>query len=118
MIVKWWKEADEPAPLICMVPEDSTYIVEDAGKAILCVSLYLTNCSLAYVENFVGNPQASGPLRQAATRALLAYIAQQASRRGYTRLICLAPNLKLRDYYKKIGFTQTADNLFSFSKEI
>lgn len=119
MIRRWWIDQGEVAPTEGMLPESSSFILEDEyGIPLLCVSLFLTNCELAWVENFVGNPQLRGELRQAGTILLLDHIAQFAAKLGYVRLVCQASNDKLRAYYSKIGFTETLSGLTSFAKEI
>lgn len=117
MIQEWWldhAEAEIPAGFF---PLNSTWIAEIDGVPALSVSLYLTNADVCYVENFIGNPTSVGPARREATERLLAYITRKASEFGYTRMVCLAPNEKLREYYKKIGFTETGTGLTSLVKE-
>jgi hypothetical protein len=119
MLNEWWRRHDELGPLPSMVPAETTWVLEIDGCPALSVSLVLTNVpEYCYVENFIGNPELAGPARQSAVADLLQYIEEFARSKGYRRLFCMAHRGPLKQRYQEIGFTQTLDNVGTFSKEI
>jgi hypothetical protein len=119
MLDQWWRTSGELGPLETMIPPESTWVLEIDKRPALSVSVIRTNVrEYCYVENFIGNPELKGPLRKEATLSLLQYIQNYARERGYRRMLCLAHRGPLKARYQEIGFTQTLDNVASFSKEI
>lgn len=117
-VLSWWVNSREVAPLKTMMPIDSSFIAEIDGHPALAVCLYLTNTKeICYVENFAGNPEFKGSIRNKATRVLLDRISEFAANLGYKRLICMSEKPVLKAYYEKIGFTRTLDGVATFTKE-
>jgi hypothetical protein len=118
MVESWWIKAGEIAPLESMMPTDSTFIALIDSVPALSVSLYLTNTpEVAYVENFIGNPDLRGPIRKEATQILLDHISSFAHAAGYKRLMCMTEKSALKSHYQSIGFTQTLNGVATFIKE-
>ncbi len=115
-VINWY--GNEPSPTSDMMPLESTFICEISKVPALCVTLYLTNSSVAYIELFIGNPDIKGPLRREAAQALVNHFQRFAREKGYTKLLCLAPNEALRRYYQKLGYTPTIDNVSVLLKEL
>jgi len=118
MIKSWWDHAKEFAPIEEMMPLDSSFIAEINGRPALAVCLYLTNIpTAAYVENFIGNHEFRGQLRNDATIILLDHLGKFAKSLGYKILVCMTEKPILKAYYEKIGFTKTLDGVATFAKE-
>ncbi len=119
IVTSWWAAANEVGPTEDMLPPDSTFIAEIAGEPALCVTIYLTNTrSLAYVENFAGNPALKGGERRLAARLLSDYIANFARSLGYKNLICLAHREPLVRRYQELGFKPTITNVTAFVRSL
>lgn len=118
MVKSWWDIQNEFAPLETMMPLNSSFIAEIDEVPALAVCLYLTNTpEVAYVENFVGNPELKGTSRKEATNILLNHITKFAFEMGYKRLLCMSEKPILKAHYEKIGFTKTLDGVATFIKE-
>lgn len=109
----------EPAPSDAMLPLDSTFVLEHEGKPFLAVTMYLTNSKeFCMLDNFIGNPELSGPLRRDFTRLLLNYCEGVAIALGYKKIFCMATNEKLAAYYEGLGFTPTCNTVTTFIKTL
>lgn len=118
IILSWWKAENEIAPIETMMPLDSSFIANIDGQPALAVCLYLTNTpEITYVENFIGNPEFRGSVRNKATHILLDHINNFAAKLGYKRMLCFSEKPALQSYYEKIGFTRTLDGVATFVKE-
>ena len=116
MLSTWWIDSKEPGPLKEMLPEDSTFILEDRGTPVMSVSLYLPNCKfMAYVENFVKHPDYDN---DNAAFILSKHIEDFAKDRGYSILVCLSYKDKLKQRYQELGYVKTLDGLSSFVKDL
>lgn len=114
-ILAWWKASGETPPLPTMMPLESSFVAEVDGRPALAVALYLTNTpELAYVENFIGNPQAKGVARREAAYALSHHIANFAKGRGFRRLMCLTEKPALKTRYMELGFHPTLGGVTAF----
>jgi len=115
----WWKFYDETPPSRLMMPEDSSWILEDDDGPLLCVTVYLTNSKeLAWVDNLIGRPKADKSLRREATMELLKYIGNVSRELGYEKLFCFSEKPELKRYYMDIGFIPTMDNVTTFVKPL
>lgn len=118
MVAWWWNTSGEVSPLETMMPLDSSFIAEIDGVPALAVCLYLTNTpEVAYVENFIGNPELKGVSRVSASHVLLDHISKFASDLGYKRILCMTEKDVLKNHYQKLGFTKTLDGVATFVKE-
>ena len=117
-VKSWWDIQKEFAPIETMMPLNSSFIAEIDGFPALAVCLYLTNTpEVCYVENFVGNPEFKGHVRNKATEILLDHLSTFAGSLGFKRLLCMSEKEVLKNYYSKIGFTKTLDGVATFTKE-
>lgn len=115
MVEKWWGLSGELAPEPEMMPTESSFIAEVDGCPALAVALYLTNTpSLAYAENFIGNPEVKGPKRSQAAHVLSDHIAAFAYSKGYRRILCMTEKPVLKSRYMELGFTPTLDGITTF----
>jgi len=117
MIKSWWDFYKEQAPELIMMPETS-YIMSVDSKPILCVSLFLTNGPLAWIDNYVGNPELKGSMRKECGHILLTYLEDTAKDAGKDRMFCMSINQKTTKRYIELGFTKTCENITTFIKEI
>lgn len=96
----------------------STYIVESEGKAMAMLSLITTNSDRAYLEYALGNPEAEGHARRFCFTKLVQYMEDLAKGLGYDKVVCLAPNEALSDYYSTFGYSPNRPGLTLMVKEI
>lgn len=114
----WWGAVNEPAPPLDLIPE-TTFIIRYNDAPILALSLFLTNCKgVAYLENFVGNPDFKGAIRRDAAQALVDYACNFAAALGVMRVGCLAYRDKLKPRYEQLGMIKTLDNVSSFARDL
>lgn len=116
ILYTWWLKANEPAPLPGMLPENSTFILEENNKPLASICIYFTNTKeIAYLENLVKDPEFKN---KQAIQQLVEFSENFAKELGYKRLICLTRKEKLKNRYQELGYQKTLDNLSSFVKEI
>lgn len=119
MIYNWWSVQKEQAPLLGMLPEESTFVLELNKQPALCVTIYLTNTKeLAYVENLVGNPELKSKERKEATYHLNEHLKEFAKSKGYKRLVCMSEKAQLKNYYTSLNYTETLNNVSTFVREL
>ena len=115
----WWEANNEAAPTLSLMPLESTFVAEWEGKPLLSVTLYLTNCKeIAFVENFIGDPEAKGPLRKEAGQVLQRYIEKWAKAAGYNRLMCTLLTEPLKPRYEELGYKTGVSGVSLMVKEI
>lgn len=120
MLKSWWIKQDEFPPTKEMLPEESTYILEIEGLGpIVSITLYLTNTrEFCILDNFIGNPDFSGPARKEVSEIIISHAEKQAKELGYKSIMCMALKDKLKDYYQTFGYVKRFDNLATFNKEL
>lgn len=115
----WWKEHAVQGPDLDMLPEESTFIVEnEAGEKSLCATVYLTNACLAWADNFVRNPQVKAAYQFQDTVQLLKHLERFAESRGKRILFCMSISNSTDILYRKLGFKQTASGASTFIKGV
>lgn len=117
LIKSWWDHYKEQAPELTMIPETS-YLMYVNNQPILSVSLFLTNGSLAWVDNYIGNPAMKGSIRKECGVILLQYLEDVAKDNCKDRIFCMSMNEKTSQRYIELGFIKTASNISTFIKEI
>lgn len=115
----WWKAHNEPVPPRELIPE-STYIVETSdGRPWVCLSLIEFNTPwIAWSAGLVSNPEVDYHGRKEAVKELWDTVANVAKAKGYKNLLCIAPNKKLENRYKDLGFEVTKINQTFMVKEL
>lgn len=98
MIKSWHKEAPEQGQL----PLDSSFILENNGIPTVCVSVILTNASICYMDNMVGNPEVKD--RKDATKAIIEYAWQFAKNKGYKYSVAFTKHNKLAERHIQMGW--------------
>lgn len=117
MIKEWWNAYKEQAPELDVMPETS-YIMFIDNKPILSVSLFLTNGVIAWIDNYIGNPELKGSVRKECGHILLTYLEDVAKSAGKNRMFCMSMNEKTSKRYIELGFNKTCENITTFVKEI
>lgn len=119
MIQEWWKAHGEVPPIAEMLPCESTFIVEDAGIPALCVTVIMTNTTVAWVDNLVASPAFNPSAERKLAVAFLNESIEGFCRvRGYTKLFCMAHKEGLVLRYNELGYKKTCENIRTFLKEI
>lgn len=118
MICSWWNRADMPSPSKGLVPNESTFIFELESKPVLSIAVYFTNTEMAYLENFIANPDFKSPVRKQASKLIVDHAMCFAKGLGFTSICCFAVNDKTAKRYEELGMRKTVDNLKSFIKEL
>lgn len=116
-IKSWWEQAKEIAPDTKMMPETS-YMMYYNEQPILSVSLFLTNGPIAWVDNYIGNPEFKGEVRKQCGKLLLSHLEEVAKLNGKDRLFCMSMNDKTSKRYTELGFNKTCSNISTFIKEL
>lgn len=116
MLKSWWIEAEEVPPTKELIPS-TTYILEDRGTPVMSLSLYTTNCTvLGFLEAFIKNPMYYDS--QVSSFKLVTHAENEAKKLGCEILVCMSFEPKLKERYQQLGYTNTVNNLSSFSKSI
>ena len=115
MLSSWWADHNEPGPIPEMLPEESTFVLEDRGTPVMSVSVYLTNSCIGYVENFI---KCSGYDNKDAAVILNNHIQDFAKSRGVKIHISLSYREQLSKRYQELGYMNTLNNLSGFVKHL
>jgi hypothetical protein len=115
MLESWWKYTNQAGLTESMLPNETTFVMEIDSVPASCVCLYLTNCyELAYLGNFVSNPELKGPKRHEANKELMKFIKDFANESGYKHVLAFAKEEKLKTHFETLGMRKTLKNLDSF----
>lgn len=99
-------------------PPESTYVLE-LDQPVLLVCIYYTSCpTLAFMENFCGNPDFKGEKRRELGHHLLKHCEDEARARGVKRLIGQSASEKLTKRWLELGFKMQIEQMSSLIKEI
>jgi hypothetical protein len=118
MICSWWNSADMQAPTPGLIPSESTFLIEVENKPVMSIALFLTNTEMAYLENFIANPEFKSTMRKHVSQLIVNHAIGFAKNLGYKRVCCLSVHDKTSKRYEELGMRQTTENLKSFVKEI
>lgn len=112
----WWAvTTGEIIPLNLYGPKWS-YVAEEEGQPVACVSLLLTNSpEFAYFNALVGNPQSDN--RAEAVELLINTLEDEAKILGFKRVFLFAENDKMINYYQAKEFKKVK-SLTCLSKEL
>lgn len=116
-ITRWWDECEQRFDL-SFIPLVTTFVAEIDGELALSMSLICTSTPIGWLEFFVGNPKWAGNIRKEATIVLVDHMVTTARNLGFRRLFCMAPCLRLSDYYVELGFTKTGEGILTLIREI
>jgi hypothetical protein len=101
------------------MPVESTFVLEDSGRAVMSISVLLTNSNeVAFLENFVADPEFRGPARSEAATMLVEHARSFAKQRGYKRVLCFCYREGLKRRYQELGMTPALDNVLILSREL
>jgi hypothetical protein len=118
MLQEWWKARGEFPVTDDMMPEGTSFILEDGGKPLVSMCYITTNVkAAAYCANFVSDPESDRETRRAAVKELFEFIDSQRKSRGYKNLLAFGYKPKLRERFEALGFRATLD-VTSFVKTL
>lgn len=119
MIQTWWKTQNEFPPTLEMLPFESTFICELDKTPMVAITVYLTNSKeFCMLDNFIGNPEQRGNLRNEASRVIISHSEQFAKDLGYKSMMCMSLKDKLSEYYQSFGYIKRLNNVSTFNKEL
>ena len=117
MLKSWWAAHNEMAPELHMMPK-TTYIMYCEDQPILSVGLIMTSIPLAWIDNFIGNPELKGQNRKECSGILLQYLNKVSKEHGKERMFCMSMNEKTTKRYIDLGFKRTSNNICTFIKGV
>lgn len=118
MLQSWWIEHGMMPPEGQMMPLESTYLMEIEDVPMLSVTIFWTNASVAWADNFVANPGVPAACRKKSTSTLLQFLESLSKTRGKDRLFCMGATESTKRRYEQLGFRRTLDDVATFIKEI
>lgn len=98
------------------VPAESTFVAYENGEPQMVCSVILTNTDFAWLENLVGNP--NGNRSKDLLSKFVDYMNEFAKNEGKKMFFGMSKHPKTTELYKRIGFTNTLNNVDTFAKEI
>lgn len=116
-VYKWWKAANIIMPPIDTWPE-TTFLASGDDIPMYAISLHLTNSPLAWLENFVANPEIPAETRKKLIKYGLEQLAGIAKESGAKYFWAYASNPKLAQYYEEMGFKVMQSQLVSMARKI
>ena len=120
MILGWWNDCQEVAPLPEMLPEESTFILDVNDQPTICVTVYLTNSkTFCMVDNLICNPAfRDSKLRRKAVEVMNGYVDCFAKEKGFERILCMTEKNALKRRYMELGFRPTLDGVTTLIKGV
>lgn len=120
LVSSWWRAANEPGPTVTMMPEESTFIIEDLkGTPIAAITVYLLNTSrFAQLENLIAAPNLTLSTRREAVQNLVSYAENYIRSLGYQGVACMSYRPKLTERYQQLGYTRTLEQVTTLFKEL
>lgn len=117
-VLSWWEQHEECAPTKDMLPEESTFILEENGIPWVCITLYLTNSKeFAWIDNLVANPAIKKSSKEA-VNTIVEHVEKFAKNKGYKKLFCMAIEDKLGKRYQELGYNMTCNSVKTFLKDV
>lgn len=115
MVYSWWTSAKECPPILGMMINDGSFILELNGVPALSLTVFLTQSKeISFIEGFIKNPEFRNTNLEEYGKILWNHCFNYAKDSGYNRIICYCLENKLIDKYKRFGMEQSASNLTSF----
>lgn len=105
----WWQKRKLPPPDIGMMPRVTTFAYFEDDHPRVSVSIFMTNASVAWLDNFISDPTWKSSERQSIAKRLLQFCANVAKWAGKNRLFCMSDRPSTARYYRSLGFEQTAE---------
>lgn len=119
MIKQWHLDHETDPPLPGMMVKDGTFVVEEEGVALMCVTALKTqSCEISYLEGFCSKPGMGVETRRALGALLAEHCYQYLSEAGFKRVVCLSPHPSLTRRYEELGFRSSMNGLESLMKEL
>src|ERR1035437_5787146 len=110
MINAWSQGYKEPYPPAEFLPE-TTFVLEKQGAPVFAGSLLLTNSPISYFEYFAGNPRYIESDRHLLSQMLFDRIVEEATLRGYKKLLFCSYRDKLKQRYEELGAVKTLNDV-------
>lgn len=117
MVYGWWKRAGLIMPPVDTWPS-TTFIGAIDNVPMYAISLHLTNSPLAWIENFIANPEIPDTTRKKLVKYGLDQLTAMAKSHGAKYFWAYASHPKLEEYYKELGFTVMQTSLTSMARKI
>lgn len=118
MLASWWVGAGYdavPADLL----KNCTYIGYINDLPVMSITMYLTDSPMAYLENFIANPEAPQEARKTMVKWGLDRLEQMAKTEGKKYFWAHPNNPALARYYERqIGFKTMQTGLTSMARTI
>lgn len=119
MIRQWYLDAGVNPPESEMLMENGTLVVElDGIPAIAQTILFTQSKSFCFLECLIKNPVFKGINLEPYLVLLANTLFELAKEQGYKNMFTYGNVGKLKDKYKRLGFTQSLDNLSAFYRRL
>lgn len=101
VIRSWWTASGAIPPEPGMMIEDGTFVLEALGRAVMSLTVLLTQSCLAYFEGYIADPKFTRGKR--AGELLWSHCYDFARSRGAKQVILYAAKEKLVKRYQELG---------------
>ena len=118
LIKSWWTLRKMVPPLLDMMPEESTFVLDVEGKPVASLSLILTNTGTAWLDNFITDPESDADIRKIGMDLAWQEILTFLKRENYSRLFAMSVNVNTKKRYEEFGFKQTLQGVTTMTMEI
>ena len=118
LIKSWWTIRKMVPPLLDMMPEESTFVLDVEGKPVASLSLILTNTGTAWLDNFITDPESDADIRKIGMDLAWQEILTFLKRENYSRLFAMSVNVNTKKRYEEFGFKQTLQGVTTMTMEI
>lgn len=112
MIQSWHKESPEKEQL----PLESSFILEKNDVPVVCISVFLTNTNICYMENMIANPEIKD--RKDATKAIMEHAWNFAKDKGYKYAVGFTKHESLAKRHLQMGWQKKFNNIIILGQEL
>lgn len=111
-ICSWYREAQEIAPPLKHMPEETTFVILDGETPLAAISYFPTNVDIAVGQNVIGNPNVHKAIRKKAVTQIFKHMDEHAKARGVKVFIGFTKHPKLARRYQELGWTSQQAMIF------
>lgn len=112
MIASWFKERGKPVPSQDLL-SDLGFIADERVAGWI----YITNSSLAMIENVISNPNTVPSLRRESTKRLCSTLVESAMVLGFNNIFAISNHPAIEKICKDMGFRSAAFKVFTLKDD-
>jgi hypothetical protein len=116
-LADYWMEHGFPILNIETLPE-RLFVIQNNGKDLYCVPVYITDSSMAWIGFPTSNPKATKKEKEGALEILISHVEDILHINNYTHIITTSATKPLMEKFRKCDFVLAEENVNFYTKQI